>query len=108
LSKKAIKKSDDEEIREIFGDSEIYENAPPSPIMVQKTPAPSPTGSLEAVAGASSPESPQVDSNELVIDENDVIKKFTIKKSEIKVALEKPKVIKITIKTYNKWSPLTK
>ena len=97
MSKKEVKKSDSEEIHDIFGDHDIYENSPPSPVMIQKTPTPSPSGSLKAVAGASSPESPLMDSSDLVIDENDVIKKFTIEKTEMKVALEKPKVNNINI-----------
>ena len=94
-SRKMVAKSDDAEIRAIFGDREIYENSPPSPITVQETPAPSPNGSLTEIAG--SPESPQSDPLNLLIDETDVIKKFTISKTETKVALEKEEVRKINL-----------
>ena len=92
LSKKDAKKSEDVEMQKIFGDHEVYENSPPSPIKKNDTPAPSPNGSLAELLSPGSPDSPQSEPANLIIDENDVIKKFTVGKADMKVALEKPEV----------------
>ena len=95
MSKKSLKKSDDAELKEIFGDHDVYENSPPSPVTEQVTPAPSPNGSLIVDTAPDSPESPQIDTTNLVVDEEDVIKKFTITKDVVNVAIEK---ISVSIK----------
>ena len=91
LIKKAEKAAEDAEIKSIFGDHEIYENAAVSPIPERNTPAPSPTGLVTEVLEPGSPDSPEIQSD-LMIDETDVIKKFTVPKPNITVALEKSEV----------------
>jgi hypothetical protein len=86
------KKSSNAEFREIFGDHDVYENSPPSPVTQQVTPAPSPNGSLVVDTAPDSPESPKVDAENLVVEEEDVIEKFTIAKADVNVAIEKPEV----------------
>ena len=96
-----MKKSEDAELNDIFGDHEVYENSPPSPVKIKGTPAPSPNESLAEIMNPESPESPQSEPANLLIDETDVIKKFTVSKMEMKVALEKPEVRKcLTEKIY--------